>query len=256
MAALEIVRIPCLRDNYGYLVRDPDTGIAASIDSPDPQAILRALDERNWTLHFILNTHHHWDHAGGNLALKERTGCKVIGAGADAERLPGIDRKVAAGDTFALGTKTAQVLETPGHTRAHICWWFADDGVAFVGDTLFAMGCGRLFEGSAEQMWSSLRKLAALPDDTRVYCAHEYTQNNGRFALSVEPYNPALIERMKEVDCLRANDQPTVPTTIGLEKATNPFLRPASPGLRATLAMPDADDVAVFAETRRRKDDF
>lgn len=256
MRPLEIHQFPCLDDNYGYLVHDPGAKVTASIDSPDAAAILKALGERGWKLDYVLNTHHHADHAGGNLELKARTGCRIVGAGADAERLPGIDQRVADGDSFLLGEHRAQVLSTPGHTRAHICWWFPDDQVAFVGDTLFSMGCGRLFEGTAEQMWTSLSRLMALPDATRVYCAHEYTASNGRFALTVEPGNGDLQARMEEVTRLRAAGQPTVPTTVGLEKRTNPFLRPASAGIRATLAMAGAPDVEVFAETRRRKDRF
>ncbi len=256
MAGLEIVQVPCLQDNYGYLVRDPDSGLTASIDTPDAAAIQAALAERGWRLDVILNTHHHFDHAGGNLALKAATGCTVVGCAADAARIPGIDVRVAEGDSFPLGTRVARVLETPGHTVGHICYVFDADRAAFVGDTLFSLGCGRLFEGTPAQMWASLQKLMALPDDTRVYCAHEYTASNGRFAVTMEPGNPALQDRVAEVARLRAANQPTVPSTIGLEKATNPFLRPASAGLRSTLGLKDAPDVEVLAETRRRKDRF
>ena len=256
MTALQIHQIPCLQDNYGYLVHDPDSGLTASIDTPDADAILHALDERGWKLDWILNTHHHADHAGGNLALKAATGCVIVGNGADAARLPGIEVHVRDGDSFALGKHVARVIETPGHTTGHICYVFDDERVAFVGDTLFSLGCGRLFEGTPAQMWASLSKLLELPDDTRVYCAHEYTAANARFAVTMEPWSASLAARVREVAELRAKDKPTVPTTIGLEKATNPFLRPASPELRATLAMPDASDTEVFAETRRRKDRF
>lgn len=256
MEFLKIHQIPCLQDNYAYLINDPAANITAAIDTPDVAAIERGLKETGWNLDYILNTHHHRDHAGGNLALKRKTACKIYGAGADADRLPGIDKHVAEGDVFYLGGLRARVLETPGHTRAHICWVFEDEHVVFVGDTLFSMGCGRLFEGTAEQMWQSLQKLMALPDETRVYCAHEYTQANGRFAQTLEAHNPDLQARMKEVERLRKAGRPTVPTTIGLEKRTNPFLRPASPELREALGMNGADDVAVFAATRRRKDEF
>jgi len=237
-------------------VHDPDSGLTASIDSPDAKAITRALAERGWILDYILNTHHHADHAGGNLALKASTGCKIVGARADADRIPGLDTVVGEGDSFALGKHTARIIETPGHTRAHICYLFEADRAAFVGDTLFSMGCGRLFEGTPAQMWTSLQKIMQLPDETRIYCAHEYTQSNGRFALSLEPGNPALLARLREVATLRAVDQPTVPSTLGIEKATNPFLRPASPELRATLGLAAATDTEVFAETRKRKDQF
>jgi hydroxyacylglutathione hydrolase len=253
---VEVHQFPCLTDNYGYLVRDPATGTVASIDSPDADAILRELGVHGWQLDYILNTHHHGDHAGGNLALKAATGCRIVAARADAERIPGADLLLDDGDTFNLGSATATLIATPGHTRAHVCWWFSDGGVVFVGDTLFAMGCGRLFEGSPPQMWQSLGRLMQLPDDTRVYCAHEYTLKNGQFALTVEPGNTALQLRVAEVAAARAAGQPTVPTTIGAERATNPFVRADSPGIRAALGMPDAPDIEVFAETRRRKDRF
>lgn len=256
MASLQIHQIPCLRDNYGYLVHDPASGLTASIDTPDAAAIGRALAERGWKLDYILNTHHHSDHAGGNLALKAQTGCMIVGSRADAARIPGIDVLVGEGDRFALGEHVARVLETPGHTIGHIAYVFDADRVAFVGDTLFSLGCGRLFEGTPGQMWASLQKLMALPDDVRVYCAHEYTAGNGRFAVTMEPHNAALAERVQEVARLRAAGRPTIPTTIGLEKATNPFLRPVSGELRATLGMPAATDAEVLGETRRRKDHF
>jgi hydroxyacylglutathione hydrolase len=256
VSALQIHQFPCLQDNYAYLVHDPDSGLTATIDSPDAEAIGRALAERGWKLDYILNTHHHADHAGGNLALKASTGCTIVGARADADRIPGLDILVSEGDSFMLGEHSARIIETPGHTRAHICYSFAADRVAFVGDTLFSMGCGRLFEGTPAQMWTSLQKIMQLPDETRIYCAHEYTQSNGRFALSMEPDNPALLARLREVAALRAANQPTVPSTLGVEKATNPFLRPASPALRATLGLAAATDTEVFAETRKRKDQF
>lgn len=256
MAALQIHQIPCLQDNYGYLIHDPASGLTATIDTPDAEAIGRALAGRGWKLDYILNTHHHFDHAGGNLALKTKTGCLIVGSRADAARIPGIDVLVGDGDTFALGSHVARILETPGHTVGHICYVFEADRAAFVGDTLFSLGCGRLFEGTPAQMWASLQKLMALPDDTRVYCAHEYTQGNGRFAVTMEPRNPALAARVADVTRLRAASQPTIPSTIGLEKATNPFLRPASAELRATLGMAGAADADVLGETRRRKDRF
>ena len=256
MTKLEIFQFPCLSDNYGYLVHDPATGATAAIDTPEVEPILKALSDKGWKLTHILNTHHHFDHAGGNLALKQQTGCEIVGPKGEADAIPGIDRAVGEGDTVTLGKAVAQVLDVPGHTRGHIVYYFKDDGVAFVGDTLFALGCGRLFEGTPEQMWTSLQKLMALPDDTVVYCAHEYTQANARFALSVEPENQDLVTRAKEIDRKRADKQPTVPTTIGLEKKTNPFLRAASPALQAHIGRGGAPLVEVFAETRRRKDNF
>jgi hydroxyacylglutathione hydrolase len=256
VAALQVQQIPCLQDNYGYLIHDPGSGLTASIDTPDATAIGRALAGHGWKLDYILNTHHHSDHAGGNLALKAKTGCVIVGSRADAARIPGIDILVGEGDRFSLGAHEARIFETSGHTVGHICYVFDADRAAFVGDTLFSLGCGRLFEGTPAQMWASLQKLMALPDDVRVYCAHEYTENNGRFAVTMEPRNVALAARVAEVAALRAAGRPTVPSTIGLEKATNPFLRPASPELRQTLGMGTAPDVDVLGETRRRKDQF
>lgn len=253
---IEVYQFPCLSDNYGYLIHDPVENVTATIDTPEVGPINAALEEKGWQLTHILNTHHHFDHAGGNEALKKQWGCIVVGAANDAERIPGIDVRVADGDIYEFGSASARVFEVSGHTIGHIAFYFEDEGCAFVGDTIFALGCGRLFEGTPGQMWQSLQKLMALPDDTVVYCAHEYTQANAAFALTVEPSNDALVQRSKEIDALRAQGRPTVPTTIGLERETNPFVRPHSEGLRATLDLVGADDVDVFAETRRRKDNF
>lgn len=255
-AGLEIHQFPCLEDNYGYLVHDRASGLTATIDTPSAPAIRQALADKGWTLDFILNTHHHGDHAGGNVELKQETGCRIVGPKADAARIPGIDIALGDGECFDLGSRRATVLETPGHTRGHIVFVFAQDHAAFVGDTLFSMGCGRLFEGTPAQMWDSLQKLLRLPDETRVYCAHEYTQKNARFALTVDPQNAALAERAAEVDRLRAMDLPTVPTTIGRERQTNPFLRPNDPALQAAIGLPGADTIEVFAEIRRRRNAF
>lgn len=254
--AIEVHMFPCLNDNYGFLVHEPQSGHTATIDTPEVAPIDAALAARGWSLSHIFNTHHHYDHAGGNEALKKQWSCEIVGASNDAQRIPGIDVTVSDGEQFAFGAATVQVLEVPGHTSGHIAFYFPDDGIAFVGDTLFALGCGRLFEGTPQQMWNSLNKLMALPDDTVIYCAHEYTQANAAFALSVEPGNDQLQQRVAEIGRLRAADEPTVPTTIGLEKATNPFLRPDSEHLQKTLGMSGEDLVTVFAETRRRKDNF
>lgn len=257
MSKLQIHMFPALQDNYCYLLHDTDSGQTAVVDTPDVKAIENALADTGWQLDFILNTHHHWDHAGGNEIIKAKTGCRVVGPKADAERIPGLDIPVGEGDEFRLGESVARVYDTPGHTRGHIVYHFEDDGAAFVGDTLFALGCGRVFEGTPTQMWDSLKKLRdRLADSTRIYCAHEYTQANARFALSVDPDNAELRARAAEVDRLRAADQATVPSTMAVEKATNPFLRPDSPGLMSALGMTGADPVAVFAETRKRKDHF
>jgi len=251
---IDVRQFPCLSDNYGFLVRDRETGLVAAIDTPDADAVDAELEKAGWRLTHILNTHHHPDHAGGNEALKKRWNCEVVAPADEAERIPGVDRAVREGDRVVLGESEARVIETPGHTSGHIVYHFEADAVAFVGDTLFAMGCGRLFEGTPAQMWKSLSKLAALPDETTVYCAHEYTQANARFALSVDAGNPALVARAAEVDRLRETDQPTVPTTIAAEKATNPFLRAEDPALMEAVGAHDA--VSSFAEIRRRKDSF
>jgi hydroxyacylglutathione hydrolase len=251
---LAIELVPCLSDNYAYLVHDADSGLCAVVDPSEAPPVRAALDRTGWKLTHILNTHHHFDHTGGNVALKEAFGAQVVGPAKDRERIPGIDVGVEEGAPWTFGARTVPVLEIPAHTRAHIAFVF--DDAAFTGDTLFAMGCGRLFEGTPEMMWTSLSKLMTLPDATRIYCGHEYTQSNGRFALTLEPSNAALVARMRDVDAARAKGAPTIPSTMGLEKQTNPFLRPSSPDLRRSLNMADASDVDVFAETRRRKDSF
>jgi hydroxyacylglutathione hydrolase len=254
MAALTVEPVPCLRDNYSWLAFDRADGLCAIIDPAEAEPVRRALAKHGLTLTHILNTHHHPDHVGGNLELKEEFGLTIVGPRKDAERIPGIDIGVIEGDVYRLGSHSAKVFEIPAHTRGHIAFWFEADEVLFPGDTLFAMGCGRLFEGDPPTMWSSLSKLAKLPDSTRVYCAHEYTESNGRFALTVEPTNTALQSRMDWVIETRAKGLPTLPSTLGEEKETNPFLRPDSKEIREMLDMMDASDVDVFAETRRRKD--
>lgn len=253
---LDIEQIPALSDNYIYLLRDRGTGRTATVDPAEAGPVLGALRRLGWSLDVILNTHHHPDHVGGNAELKAATGCRIVGPRADAARIPGIETQVGDGDDYALGDSVATVFDVPGHTRGHIAYWFRDSRALFCGDTLFALGCGRLFEGTPAQMWTSLSKLAALPDDTRVYCAHEYTQANARFALAVEPGNAALQARARAIDAARAAGRPTVPSTMAEERATNPFLRPTSADLQRTLNLAGADPVAVFAETRKRKDTF
>lgn len=256
MSALEIHQFPCLADNYGYLLHDASSNVTAAVDTPDASEIFRQLDAKGWRLTHILNTHHHGDHAGGNLSLKAKTGCTIVGPRADAARIPGIDVAVGEGDSVTLGAHRAVVHDTPGHTRGHIVYHFPEARAAFVGDTLFALGCGRLFEGTPAQMWGSLQKIMAWPGETKLYCAHEYTASNARFALTVEPRNAALRARAEAVDRLRAAGRPTVPSTLEEERATNPFLRAASADLRATIGLDGAPDVEVFARTRALKDAF
>ena len=249
---LTVHQFPCLSDNYGFLARDEATGMTACIDTPDAGAILRELDRLGWTLDLILNTHWHADHAGGNAEVKAATGAAVVGP-SEVTRISPLDGVVAGGDVVTLGETRFEVLESGGHTLGHIAYYDAADGVAFVGDTLFALGCGRLFEGDPAQMWDSLQRLTALPDATRVYCAHEYTASNARFALSVDDA-PALQARAREVFAARERGEPTVPTTIGLEKATNPFLR--APLLAANVGAAGKADHEAFAAVRAAKDVF
>jgi hydroxyacylglutathione hydrolase len=246
----------CRSDNYGVLVRDEASGETAAIDAPDAEAIRQHLAARGWKLDFIFVTHHHGDHVAGNLALKQETGCTIIGPAKEAGAIPGIDRTVVEGDEVKLGAYSFEVIETPGHTAGHIAYWCKEEGIVFVGDTLFSLGCGRLFEGSPATMWQSLAKLAQLPRETEVYCGHEYTEANARFALTIEPNNLDLEARAEEVRRLREKGAMTLPTTIGQELATNPFLRADRRRVKAAVGLPEAPAAEVFAEIRRRKDAF
>ncbi len=254
--ALQIEQFMCRSDNFGILAHDPATGETAIVDAPETAPILAAIERTGWTPTVILTTHHHADHVEGNLALKEKFGLTIVGPEAEAAKIPGIDRTVKDGDTFRFGGETVHVIATPGHTAGHVCYHFPASGIAFTGDTLFSLGCGRLFERKPPDMFASLAKLMALPLDTTVYCGHEYTQANARFALSVDPNNPILKQRAAEIDRLRADGKPTLPTTLRQEMVSNPFLRAHDPAIRRHLGMADASDEAVFAEIRKRKDLF
>ena len=256
MSRLDIEQFICRSDNYGVLIHDPASNCTAAIDAPDALAIEAALRRRGWTLDFIFTTHHHFDHVDGNLALKEKFGLTIIGPEAEKDKIPGIDRTVRDGDTFPFGQFMVNVIATPGHTAGEVSFHIPDAKVVFTGDTLFALGCGRLFEGTPAMMLESLRRLAALPGDTAVYCGHEYTEGNARFALTIDPENATLRERARDIAQLRANDRMTLPSTIALELATNPFLRWHDRNIRDRLGLVGAADEIVFAEIRKQKDIF
>lgn len=236
--ALEIVRVPVLADNYAWLIHDDASGETVALDPGDGNPMIHAADAHGWTIGAVWNTHWHPDHVAGN----ETIGAPVTAPAEEATRIGRVDHPIAEGDTIAIGAHRAAVMRVPGHTQGHLAFHFAEDGIIFTGDTLFAMGCGRLFEGTPADMFANMQRYAALPDETMVYCGHEYTQGNGRYALVAEPDNQAIVERMREVDALRAAGEPTVPTTIGAERATNPFLR--------------ATSVEQLGERRVAKDNF
>lgn len=253
---LEIVTVPCLADNYAYLIHDAASGQTAAVDVPEAAPILAALRARGWRLSDIWITHHHGDHIDGVPALKAATGATVSGNGADARRLPPLDRVLSPGQSFAFGAHDVQVIDASGHTVGHIAFHIPAAAAAFTGDSLMACGCGRMFEGTGPMFWASLLRLAALPPETLIHSGHEYTASNIRFALSLEPSNPALIFRSSEVEALRREGQPTVPSRLAQELQTNPFLRAGLPEMKAALGMPDATDAETFAAIRARKDKF
>ena len=250
---LEIHQFPCLSDNYGFLLHDPDSGETAAIDTPDGAEYLKQAEAKGWRITQIWNTHWHPDHAGGNEAIVIATGATTV-APQEVEKIAPIDRVVGDGDTVSLGQHEARVLDVSGHTNGHIAYHLPDDGIAFVGDSVFALGCGRMFEGEPEQFWNSLERIRSLPDDTTLYCAHEYTQANAKFALHADPDNVALQQYASEVDAMRAEGKPTVPTQLSRELKTNPFLRADDAALRDRWG--GASPAETFAALRSAKDNF
>lgn len=252
---LYIHQFPCLNDNYGYLVHDDESGATAAIDTPDADKYLSEAAAKGWTITDIWNTHWHPDHAGGNAKIKTETGCQITGPEGEAEKIPGIDRRVSGGDQVQLGAYEAVVMDVPGHTLGHIAFHIPGEAVAFVGDAVFALGCGRVFEGTPDMMWESLSRIKTLPEETTLYCAHEYTQANARFAETIETGNAALMDYITEIDAKRARGERTVPMKLSRELATNPFLRADDAALQAAMGYA-GDPVATFAEIRGRKDRF
>ncbi|MEM7317488.1 MAG: hydroxyacylglutathione hydrolase [Pseudomonadota bacterium] len=253
---LEILTVPCLSDNYAFLLHAPQSGLTVLVDAPEAAPIEQVLKSHGWTLDQIWLTHHHWDHVDGVEELRQRHGASVVGAKADRHRLPPLDLEVDDGTVFSVSREDVHVMDVSGHTVGHIAFYLPDSKVVFTADSLMALGCGRLFEGSAQQMWTSLSKLAALPDETLVCSGHEYTQANGKFAETIEPGNAELQTRIAEIAQARATGTPTVPSTLALEKATNPFLRAAEPEIQEKLGLKGEDPATVFAEIRLRKDNF
>ncbi|QFT97285.1 Hydroxyacylglutathione hydrolase [Roseovarius sp. THAF8] len=253
---LQIETVPCLSDNYAFLAHDSETGETAVVDVPEAAPILKALDDKGWKATHVLITHHHADHVQGLDELLAQHDAKVVGHAADADRLPKLDIALNDGDTVTIGSESGTVMDVSGHTVGHIAFHFPGSKVAFTADSLMALGCGRVFEGTMPQMWNSLSKLAALPPETTICSGHEYTAANGRFALTIDPDNSALISRVKAVEAARDQGKPTVPSTLSEELATNPFLRATDPAVQAHLGMTGADAADVFAEIRTRKDNF
>lgn len=253
---MEITLIPLLSDNYGYLLHDASSNQTAVVDPSEAAPVLAVAKARGLKIDFVLNTHHHPDHSGGNLGIKKEAGCKVVGPAPDRERIPGIDIALDEGQTFGLGNEESEILFIPGHTKGHIAFHFRGAKAVFCGDTLFSLGCGRMFEGTPPMMWASLEKLRRLPGDTRVYCGHEYTAANARFAVSIDPDNAALRRREAEVTKLRAAGKFTIPSTMAAERAANPFLRADDPALAAAVGKRGAAPSEVFGEIRRLKDNF
>ena len=253
---VEIVTVPCLSDNYAYLVRDQGSGQVAVVDAPEAGPIIDALDARGWKADEVWITHHHGDHIDGVGALVEKYGARVIGHTKDRARLPDLDEEVSEGDTAALGETHARIIDVSGHTIGHIAFVLDADNAAFTADSLMALGCGRVFEGTHSMMWDSLSKFLEMPDEMQIYSGHNYGVANGKFALSIEPDNQALKDRISAIEAANAAGEPIVPASMALERATNPFLRAVEPGVKKAVGLDGADDASVFAEVRRRKDNF
>jgi len=251
--AAEIRLFPCLSDNFGYLIHDPATKATASIDAPEAGPVINALEREGWTLTDILITHHHHDHVGGVAELKQKYKCRVVAPDDKSTKIANVDLRAGQGDVLKIGSLLARVLETPGHTLDHISYVFDNEKTLFAADTLFSIGCGRVFEGTYPMMWESLLKLRVLPDDFKLYCGHEYTAANVKFALTIEPDNAALKARAEEVKGLRSENKPTVPTLLGEEKKANVFLRADEPSVAASVRMKDRSAAEVFGELRERK---
>lgn len=252
---LAIIQIPVLTDNYVYILHESIAQQTAVIDPAEAEPVLNLLHHKGWQLNYILNTHHHHDHTGANLELKQQTGCKIIGSLTDQHRIPGIDIAVNDGDQFNLGNETLQIIATPGHTAGHVCYYNREHSALFCGDTLFSLGCGRIFEGTSAQLWQSLTKLKSLPPDTQIYCAHEYTLNNARFALQIDPMNKDLQRRFEEIRLLRSEQRPTLPISLERELLTNPFLRTNHISTNKTNNE-NASELEIFSYLRLLKDKF
>jgi hydroxyacylglutathione hydrolase len=253
---IEVHQLPALSDNFAYVIRDRASGLVASVDTPEAAVIIRFLEQKNWGLDFIFNTHHHRDHVGGNRELQEKYGCVTYGSKKDKARIPGINVELSPGEEFKFGEERVQVFAADGHTIGHIVYWMPDSKALFVGDTIFSLGCGKLFEGSPQEMWTTLARLRELPEDTLIYCAHEYTLENAQYALLAERDNLDLQKRVKECEALRAMGNFTVPSTMASEKACNPFLRPESPEIQRYVGKVGAPLWEVFGATRASKDEF
>ncbi|UIJ72424.1 hydroxyacylglutathione hydrolase [Aurantimonas sp. HBX-1] len=256
MPSIDIRQFTCRTDNFGVLVHNADSGATISIDAPEEGPILAALEDAGWTLTHILTTHHHGDHVAANEALKQRFGVEIVGPVKERDRIPGIDRTVTGGDKFELGGIAIEAIDTPGHTLGEISYYLPEGKALFAADALFSLGCGRLFEGDAAMMWESLKRLRALPDETMLYCGHEYTATNAKCAIAVDPDNTQLRERVREVETLRIAGKPTLPVNLGQEKATNPFLRADDPELAGDMGMAGAEPADVFAAIRKKRDTY